>query len=267
MALEYKYDQGQIRVESSNSARTLCWALIIFLFLLNIAGAVWLYFSGYFTALDTTTGSGHSFATTLRGKMNEQKHLLVSRKDAIDHLSQELGMLQREQKIQVIANKELNKKLLLAEKRLSDADEELALYGNLLNAKNLKQGLHIQHFSLKNVKVDKNGKKVASNRRFGYHVVLSHIRSDNSPIKGSFIIRIIGQQKNKSLTLFHKDLVPVTEGTALTGFSLKYYQSLEGEIELPDGFTVKTVKLTISPSNGKTLEKTYDWAAVTANEN
>ena len=260
MALEYKYEQGQIRVKAANSARTLCWYLIIFIFLLNIAALAWLYFTGYLTAVES--GSGHTFATSLRGKMNEQKHLLISRKKSLDELSQELGMLKREHKIQIVANTELNKKLLLAEEKLSDADEELALYGNLLNAKDLKQGLHIRHFGLKTVKVDKEGVKVQENSRFSYHVVLSYIRSDNSLIKGKFLISIIGKQNNKSVTLIHPDLVPKLEAAPLTGFSLKYYQRLEGKIELPEDFTVEKVKITVSPSGGTVLEVTHDWATV-----
>lgn len=260
MALEYKYEQGQVRVKSANSARALCWYLIIFLFLLNIAAVAWLYFTGYLTSVESE--SGHSFSTSLRGKMNEQKHLLTTRKQKIESLSQELGILKREQKIQIVANTELNKKLLLAEEKLSDADEELALYGNILNAKDLKQGLHIQHFGLKTVKVDKDGVKVQKNTRFSYHVVLSYIRSDNSLIKGKFLISIIGKQKNKSVTLIHTNLVPKLEGSPLKGFSLKYYQRLEGKIELPADFTIEKVKLTVSPSSGTALDVTYDWATV-----
>jgi hypothetical protein len=194
--------------------------------------------------------------------MNEQKHLLIARKETIDKLSQELGMLKRKHKIQIVANTELNKKLLLAEEKLSDADEELSLYGNLLNAKDLKQGLHIQHFGLKTVKVDKDGVKVQENTRFSYHVVLSYIRSDNSLIKGKFLISIIGKQQNKSVTLIHTDLVPKLEEAPLTGFSLKYYQRLEGKIEIPKDFIIEKVKLTVSPSSGTTLEATHDWATV-----
>jgi len=260
MALEYKYEQGQIRLKAANSARGLCWYLIIFLFLLNIAAITWLYFTGYLTSVESETG--HAFSTSLRGKMNEQKHLLTTRKETIATLSQELGMLKRAHKIQIVANTELNKKLLLAEEKLSAADEELALYGNILNTKDLKQGLHIQHFGLKTVKVDKDGVKVQKNTRFSYHVVLSYIRSDNSLIKGKFLISIIGQQKNKSVTLIHTDLVPKLEGTPLTGFSLKYYQRLEGKIELPKDFTIEKVKLTVSPSSGSTLDVTHDWTIV-----
>ncbi len=258
MALEYKFEQGQMRVKPSGSKGKLCWYLMILFMLLTFGGVAWLFFSGYLTSADAETKN--SFATSLRGKMNEQKRLLEKRKITIDNLTQELGVIKREFKIQKVANVELNTKLQLAEQKLSDADEELLLYGNILNAKDLKQGLHIQHFGLKLVKVDKEGKKLQTNQRFHYRVVLSYIRSDNSSVSGSFSINIIGKQKGKSLTLSHKKLVPAGEGTALTGFSLKYYQSMEGDIELPSDFVPEKVKLTVSPSSGKTLEKKYDWA-------
>ena len=260
MALEYKYDQGQMSIRSSEGKGRTCWYLIIFFVLLVIGGGGWLFLSGYLTPLDA--GSSNSFTTSLRGKMNEQKNLLESRNETIKKLTKELGILKREHKIHIIANVELNKKLQLAEKKLSEADEELLLYGNILNAKDLKQGLHIQHFGLKPVEVDKEGKKIPVNTRFHYRVVLSYIRSDDSSVKGSFSINIVGKQKGKSVTFNHKDIVPGGDGTALTSFSLKYYQSLEGDVELPKDFTPEKVKLSVNPSSGSTLEKTQNWATV-----
>ena len=261
MALEYKFDQGQLRVNASDSKKKLCWYLLIFVLLLNVGGLAWLFLSGYLMPVEAD--AKHSFATSLRGKMNEQKHLLTSQKETIKKLTQELGILKREQKIQIVANDKLNGKLQLAETKLGEAKEEILLYGNILNKKDLKQGLHIQSFGLKPVKVDKDGKKIAGNTRFRYRVILSYIRSDDSIIKGNFSISIIGKQNGSPTTLKHQLLVPKDGGTALTGFSLKYYQSLTGEMELPDGFSPEKVKLIVSPSSGSKLEKTRDWVAAT----
>ena len=259
MALEYKFDQGQMRLNASDSKKKICWYILILVLLLNLAGVVWLFLSGYLIPVDADSNS--SFATSLRGKMNEQKHLLNSRKETIKSLKQELGILKREHQIQIVANEELNSKLQFAEAKLGEAQEEALLYGNILNRADLKEGLHIQSFSLKPVKVDKNGKKIADNIRFRYRIILSYIRSDESVAKGNFSISIIGKQKGSPTTLKHQLLVPKDEGAALTGFSLKYYQSLIGEIELPKDFTPQKVKLTVKPSDGKVLEKTHDWDA------
>lgn len=260
MALEYKFDQGQMRLNTSGSKKKLCWYILIFVLLLNFAGIAWLFLSGYLISVDA--GSNSSFSTSLRGKMNEQKHLLSTRKETIDSLKKELGILKREYKIQIVANEKLNSKLQLAEEKLGEVQEEALLYGNILNRSDLKQGLHIQSFSLKTVKVDKNGKKIADNTRFRYRVVLSYIRSDDSVAKGTFAINIIGKQKGSSTTLKHQLLVPKDAGTALTGFSLKYYQSLTGEIELPKDFIPQKVTLTVNPSSEKKLEQTHSWGEV-----
>lgn len=261
MALEYKYDQGQMRVNSSGGGKSTCWYLMIFLLLLSFGGGAWLYLTGYLTPMESAD-SENSFSTSLRGKMNEQKTLLKSHGQTIKGLTKELGLLKREHEIQLVANDELNNKLQLSEKKAAEAHEELLLYGNILNVKDMKQGLHIQHFGLKLVKVDKDGKKIATNTRFRYRIVLSYIRSDDSSAKGKFSIKIVGKQKGKSVTLDHKKLVPMGEGTALAGFALKYYQSLEGEVELPKDFTPEKVKLSVSPSSGSVLAKTQNWSTV-----
>ena len=257
MALEYKFEQGQMRVKPSSAQGKLCWYLVILLSLLLLAGAAWLFISGYLIPADAN--ANNTFATSLRGKINEQKHLVEMQKEKIKNLEQQLGIVKREREIQKVANEKLNIKLQLAEKKLGEASEELLLYGNILNKKDLKQGLHIQHFGLNLVEVDHNGNKLKDKNRYHYRVVLSYIRRDESSIEGHFSITITGKQGNRTTTLRHENLVPRDIGKALTRFSLKYYQSLESEIELPDGFKPDKVKLTVNPSTGKTIEKSYDW--------
>ena len=257
MALEYKFEQGQMRIKPSDAQGKLCWYLVILLSLLLLAGVAWLFVSGYLIPADG--GTNNTFATSLRGKMNEQQRLLATQKEKIKDLEKQLGIVKREREIQKVANEKLNVKLQLAEKKLGEASEEILLYGNILNKKDLKQGLHVQHFNLNRVEVDHNGNKLKDKNRYHYRVILSYIHSDDSSINGKYSITITGKQNNNTVTLRHENLAPSDVGKATTDFSLKYYQSLEGEIELPDGFTPEKVKLTVNPSTGKSIEKSYDW--------
>lgn len=258
MAIEYSYEEGQIKLHSTDSKKKLCWYLLIITLLALIGLVVWLFIRGYFVPANSDTPQ----AMSLRGKLNEQTHQLTIQAQKLETFETELGIARREKEIQKTANEELNKKLLLAEKKLSESEEELLLYGNILSAKDLEPGLRIQHFTLKKVTVDKDGKKLPSSRLYRYYLVLSNIRKDDTEsVKGSFEIKFIGTQNGESKILKHKELSAKEGGggTPLTGFGLKYYQSLEDVVEIPEGFTVKKVLLNVTPRNGKALSQTHQW--------
>lgn len=256
MAVQYKYEEGQIKLHSTEHSCRRCWVLFIISLLLIIGLAAWLFVSGYFVAADSDSPQ----ALSLRGKMNEQAHTLEVQDKKIKDIEKELGVAKREKEIQKTANEELNKKLLLAEKKLSEAEEQLLLYGNILSSKDLEPGLRIQHFKLKKVTVDADGKKLPSSRLYRYYLVLSNIRNDKSvEISGDFDIRFVGKSGGKSETLKHKSLIAKESGTPLTRFELKYYSSVEDVIELPEGFKPEKIVLRVSPKGAKTLEQTHKW--------
>lgn len=258
MAIEYSYEEGQIKLHTTDSRKKRCWYLLIVTLIALIGLSTWLFVRGYFVPVNSDSPQ----AISLRGKMNEQAHKLSVQSEKLEKLETALGIARREKEIQKNANEELNKKLLLAEKKLSEAEEELLLYGNILSAKDLEPGLRIQHFTLKKVTVDKDGKKLPSSRLYRYYLVLSNIRKDDTEsVNGQFEIKFIGTQGDQSTILKHKDLSIKEEGggTPLTGFDLKYYQSLEDVVELPEGFKVKKVLLNVNPKSGKAMSQTHQW--------
>lgn len=262
MSLEYKFEnRGTVQVRPTGiDKRSPCWYMLIGVLLLLTALAGWLFFSGYMTPANA---SGGIHAVTLRGKMDEQERLLAQQTATIRELEDKLASAKRDEDVQVVANEELKRKFAAAEADLTVQRGKLALYEEILSPAGLEQGLHLQHFAVKERLVDNDGKKINGMRVYQYHLVLAHIRGGEEVIKGSYSIAISGKQDGKPASVLHKDVTPAGE-KANTAFEVKHYQSLEGNLVFPKDFVPESVKVKVTLASGETperLAKSYEWSS------
>jgi len=264
VSLEYRFEnRGTVNVRSTEGKRSFCWHIFITTILLLAGLVAWLFFSGYLTSVDSEGGLQ---VTSLRGKMNEQERLLDQQARQLVVVENEAVSAKRSQKIQETANEKLRRELVLAEGELVEARQKLLLYESILSPEDLEPGLHVQHFGLKRRLVDAAGKKVLHDRLYQYHLVLALIRNDKA-VSGGYVIEISGKENGKKKTYKHTALLPEGE-TARDKFSLKYYQSLEGGLHLPEGFVPGAVKVKVNSKAGKvsSVTKKYDWSTFAQTE-
>lgn len=262
MKMEYTFEnRGTVQVRpvgGSSLRRNSCWYALLGMVLLLLALAGWLFFSGYLTPVNSLG----IHAVTLRGKMDEQEKLIEKQATTIRDLEGKLASAKRGEEVQVAANDELNRKFAAAEADLAGQRDKLALYEEILSPAGLEQGVHIQHFAVKERLVDTDGKKLNGQRMYQYHLVLANIRGGDAGVKGSYSIAISGKQDGKAASVMHKDVTPPSE-KSLAEFDVKHYQSLEGNLLFPKDFTPEGVKVRVSLASGETperLTKSYDWA-------
>lgn len=266
MSLEYKFEnRGTVQVRPTGSdKRSPCWYMLGAVLLLLLLLAAWMFVSGYLTPASSTG----IHAMTLRGKMNEQEKLISKQADSIRDLEEQLASARREHQVQVVANEELGKKFAVVEADLSTEREKLMLYEGILSPTGLDQGLHIQHFGIRQRLVDAQGKKVEQGF-YQYHLVLAQIRGGDTVLDGNYTITVNGKQDGKSVTVTQTDVTPSGE-KAQTAFSVKHYQSLEGNLLFPKDFTPESVKLKVILAAGDSperLTKSYDWATFSKSRN
>ncbi|MBJ6609734.1 MAG: hypothetical protein JG718_05180 [Candidatus Thiothrix moscowensis] len=266
MSLEYKFEnRGTVQVRPTGSdKRSPCWYMLGAVLLLLLLLAAWMFVSGYLTPASSTG----IHAMTLRGKMNEQEKLISKQTDSIRDLEEQLASARREHQVQVVANEELGKKFAVVEADLSTEREKLMLYEGILSPTGLDQGLHIQHFGIRQRLVDAQGKKVEQGF-YQYHLVLAQIRGGDTVLDGNYTITVSGKQDGKSVTVTQTDATPSGE-KAQTAFSVKHYQSLEGNLLFPKDFTPESVKLKVILAAGDSperLTKSYDWATFSKSRN
>ena len=264
MSLEYRFDhRGNVELQSAPARRSLCWLYFVLFVLLQVGVLVWLYSSGYLTPADSRTSVQ---AISLRGKMDEQERLLLKQAQAIALLEADVASAQRSESIQTASNTLLREKLELAETELAESRRRLLLYDEILSPEALVVGLNVQHLSIKRLFIDPNGKKLAHDRYYQYHLVLTNVRGSGQAVEGSLNISVLGQLDGKSIALLVNDLLIFSETEqqklAAGRFSLKYYQSLEGRFELPQGFVPTSVEVRLLPAPEEKFDrvtKQYAW--------
>jgi hypothetical protein len=268
MALEYRFDhRGNVELQNGRK-RSYCWWYFLIFILLQAGLAGWLYFSGYLTPVDSV---GSVQALSLRGKMNEQERLLKIQAENITRLESQFVSAQRSEKIQQVANESLRQQLGAAETALAESRERLLLYEEVLSPQSLEQGLRVLHLGIRQLLIDESGKKLPHDRYYQYHLILTNIRggNDDSLVEGTFNLRLSGTtrgEQNKQVTLTLRDVMVKTDqektDQAVDKFSLKYYQGLEGNIELPEDFVPEKITVELTPAAGKSGKKVtrqYDW--------
>ncbi len=261
MSLEYRFDHRRA-VESQlvGRKRNLCWLYFICFILLQLGAVLWCYLNGYLMPLNA---QGGAHALSLRGKLDEQALRLAQQVDAMTQLQVRLAATQRAEAIQVASNEVLRDKLMLAETALAESRERLLLYEEVL-APTVGRGLDIQYLAIKRLLIDADGKKLAHERHYQYHLILTNIRGAEALVSGQFNLTLQGKSQGKPQSLPLKALVLMARSGKQTPradntFSFKHYQGLEGVIELPDGFTPQRVIIELMPVAGKKVRRQYAW--------
>jgi hypothetical protein len=139
------------------------------------------------------------------------------------------------------------------QRRLADVQEEVAFYKGIVSPGAGEEGLRVQSLRFSNG---------GAPRLYHYRLVLIQVRTRELKISGSVTMKIYGVQDGKPVTLDARDLAP--SGKAAAGFGFQYFQSLEGDAFLPQGFTPGRVEVTAQESGQEPVQQNFDWSSVSS---
>jgi hypothetical protein len=133
--------------------------------------------------------------------------------------------------------------LLQRERAIAGLREQVALYRGLLQSPDSQRGLAVRSWSVG---------EGAAPRQFHYRLVVQHLANQQPSVTGSAAVALIGRDAGGERSL------------PLPGIELRfrYFQVIEGELTLPEGFTpqrVQVVASTTQPAAAR-VERRFDWA-------
>ena len=133
--------------------------------------------------------------------------------------------------------------------------EELAFYRGIVGSSNELKGLQIQ-----SLKLEKNGE----NNSYHFKLILTQFIKGTRQIKGNVRLSVTGMLKGWQKELMHDEVLMQT--SRKLKFRFKYFQEIEGDFVLPEGFVPMNIKLRAIPiGEGQTSkEKIYNWLELTA---
>ncbi|VAX12716.1 hypothetical protein MNBD_GAMMA24-1684 [hydrothermal vent metagenome] len=185
---------------------------------------------------------------------DERQTLLAVRKKLeqdVDSLREQKALLERAAQIKREAYAELDTTLKELQGEILELKEELAFYRGIVSPQDASSGLHLQRF-----KIEPNGES----RHYRYKLVLTQVLKNDRLAMGKVRLSIDGMIHQQMRTLKLKELSEKRANEL--DYRFKYFQKLEGNLKLPQGFTPFRIKVQIIPRNRKrnSIEKTINWS-------
>lgn len=164
-------------------------------------------------------------------------------------LREQKAIIERGQQIEREAYKQLEGSVSGLQDEILELKQELAFYRGIISPSDAHAGLGIQSFELSR----------GTGKSIHYKLVLTQVLSNNIVASGNVAVVIGGEKGGKALQY---ELSQLSKAKGELRFRFKYFQVLEGDLHLPDGFTPSKVDITVKPRSRshKQLSRSYDWS-------
>ncbi len=165
-------------------------------------------------------------------------------------LERQIAVLERARQIDQQAYAVFKQERSGLQDQLLGLREELAFYRGVMSPGEGKVGLHVQDFDLQ---------PAVGAARYRYRFVLTQPGRRDQTAKGVVHLSVEGIQEGVARRL---GLAEISDaGTEDIPYRFRYFQSVEGNLQLPEGFLPERVTLQAVPANAPRLplEWSFDW--------
>jgi exonuclease VII small subunit len=230
------------------------WKLRIAVALLAFAGALVAW---------TTYDLGRSNAVSDIASYEKERDQLLERIDELDERNRELerqiAVLERAQQIDRKAYDQVKQEHTGLKQKIQDLNEELAFYRGIMSPTEARTGLRLQDFTVE---------RIGDTDRYHFSLVLTQIKKRHPLARGKVKLYVVGKQGQVVKRLSLADVLDSGQKADSLAYRFRYFQTMEGVLNLPDGFEPATVKVQVAPSGKnapkKPLEWTFNWPAPTS---
>lgn len=148
------------------------------------------------------------------------------------------------------AYSEVEQTLADLQAQISKQREELAFYRGIVSPEDGVGALRVQRFEIQ------RGNSI---RHFRLRLVLMQSMNQERPISGTVLVRIEGTQGEEVRQLALNEVGGETRRDGRVAFQLRYFQNLEHDIELPEGFYPRAVTVEVQAARQEPVTATYPW--------
>lgn len=228
---------GELVIKQRYSPRIkLLLAVIAAVLLLSSAGYIYNY------GLDRAGFERQSAENTQQTLQDEMRKL----HDENQELKESLARAQRTIQMDQAAYQDLDKSLKSSAQEIVKLREELNFYRNIISPADKKSGLRIQ-----NLYIEPTG----GANQYRFKLVLIQALKHERTVQGRATLEVSGMQIGEDTVL---RFPPASAKPIMVNF--KYFQDIEGKLELPRNFQPKRIKIYIHGSDGTSLaEAAYAW--------
>src|SRR3989344_29038 len=227
---------GELVIKQRYSPRVkMLLAVIAAVVLLVASGLIYNY------GLDRAGFERQSAQETQQTLQDEMRKLGDENRELREPLARSQRTIQMDQ----AAYHDLDKPLKASAQEIVKLGEELNFYRNIISPADKKSGLRIQTLSIE---------PAGGTNQYRYKLVLIQALKHESTVQGRASFEISGMQVGEDVVV----KVPTANERPIP-VNFKYFQDIEGKLELPRNFQPKRVKVTITTPGGTSMaEATYN---------
>ncbi|HEY7776835.1 MAG TPA: DUF6776 family protein [Kineobactrum sp.] len=166
-------------------------------------------------------------------------------------LERELGVFEARHDVDRAALELVRQELALQKDHAAGLEEGIRFYRGLMAPGEIAQGLSLRPIELV---------RLEEPNRFGFRIVAQQEARKHRPLEGELYAEVQGELNGERRSFPLGELSNDLEGTILP-LRFRYFQSIEGQLTLPDGFEPQWVSVVASMSSPRKAEakEQYPW--------
>ncbi len=171
--------------------------------------------------------------------------------DEVIALKQDVALLETNREVDRMSYKVVEVSLTALQAKIQEQRDEIAFYRGIISPADGNSGLRVQNLKLTRGKAE---------REFNVRLVLVQAMKHDRKVSGNVHLSIVGEQNGVETTYDLAQLVAAGEDSAWA-FSFRYFQDLDRQLVLPDGFTPEriTVEVRSKTRSISSIEESFAW--------
>ena len=181
-----------------------------------------------------------------------REQLLITERRVTD-MRQEIATLKIGEEVDTKATEEVRETVETLQSQIAELNEEIRFYKGVMIPNAESKGLRIERMNMK---------PVANSGRYSYSLLLTQVVDKHDYVQGGVEINILGKRGEQPAELSLENIS--TQDKSSERFRFRYFQNIDGELEIPSDFEPEAV-MVIAQSSGnraQRLEKRFDWQLV-----
>ena len=169
----------------------------------------------------------------------------------VKSLQQSLANIELGAEVDRQANEEVRQQVIELKERIAVLDEENSFYKGLMAPSETRKGLTIGAVEITDTE---------SPRKYNYKVVMQQLATNHTLLSGSLTFTVFGRSAEQPVSYNIGQISDQYKGSSIK-LRYKYFQTITGELVLPDGFEPEAIEL-VANSTGKnatTVKKRFGW--------
>lgn len=170
----------------------------------------------------------------------------------VDELQQQVATLSRSDQISRDANRDVQNTLAERDEEIAGLRADVAFYERLVGATGQRRGLSVHAIRM----------QPQSDTAWHFTTTLTQNLNRGAVSTGQLSLVIEGTRNGRRETLEWDRLRQGEQAPGLE-YSFKYFQQVEGDVFLPEGFAPVRVMVRLLPRSGAAVEQSFTWAEAT----